>query len=69
MFLKLCEHHFLCSITGLEPLHHFTPIIKGGGWVFIIFPKKEEVQIFSHKKGGVGKVGGVLKMGYHLFSH
>ena len=53
------------SLTG-------NPFIKGGrGLNFRIFRKKGGSD-FSHKKGGVGKIGEfVLKKsgGYHLFSY
>ena len=29
----------------------------GGGWVFKLFPKRERSYEFSHKNGGVGKIG------------
>ena len=41
------------------------PFIKegGGGWVFEIFEKKKGGSDFSHKKGGVGIMGGLFWKG------
>ena len=39
------------------------------GWVCEIFAKRWD-SYFSHKKGGVGNIGGCFKKrGYHLFLH
>ena len=47
----------------------FPPLSRGGDWFFKIFEKRKGSD-FSHKNGGVSKIGGtVLKRGgYHLFS-
>ena len=40
------------------------------GFEFLNFLKKRRGSDFSHKKGGVGKIGKVfLKRGYHLFPY